>query len=164
MDNNKEQNQIYREKYLEQLSSPDQLTGYLRVAGSGVWFILAGIILLIAGLIVWGIFGQIYTTVTVPAVVKGSQVSCYILTDDLTQTDDAVRVSIGDQDMTAETGDMQAQTMDASADPALYASGYLSPGRNVYILTCATALEDGYYDARITTETLHPISLLFAKS
>ena len=65
-----EENKIFRDKSLEQLSSPEQLTSYLRVAGTGVWFVLAGIIVLIVGLIVWGIFGRIYTTVTVPAEVR----------------------------------------------------------------------------------------------
>lgn len=159
-----EQDTIFREKSLEQLSTPEQLTSYLRVAGSGVWFVLAGIILLLAGLLVWGVFGRIFTTVTVPAQVSGGQMSCYILEEDLNSSGDPVDVAIGDQHMKADTRKVETKTMDSSADPVLYASGYLTPGKNVVILTCETGLENGYYDAVITTETLKPVSLLFSKS
>lgn len=159
-----DQEHIFREKSLEQLSTPEQLTGYLRVAGSGVWFVLAGIILLLAGLLVWGMFGWVYTTVKVPAQVSGGQVSCYVLVEDLTSPEKSVEVAIGDLHMRANTENVESRVMDNSADPALYASGYLTPGKNVLILTCPMNLEDGYYDAVITTEALNPVSLLFSKS
>ena len=159
-----EQNKIFRDKSLEQLSNPEQLTSYLRVAGSGVWFVLIGIIVLIGGLIVWGIFGRIYTTVTVPAEVENGQVSCYILADDISLDSEKFDVEIGDQHMTAASSQAETRTMDSSADPSLYISGYLSPGKNVVVLTCDTTLKNGFYNAVITTETLNPVSLLFAKS
>lgn len=159
-----EQNKIFREKSLEQLSSPEELTSYLRVAGTGVWFVLVGIIVLIAGLIVWGIFGKLYTTVTVPAEVTDGLASCYILTDDITLDGGTVDIRIGDQHMVAEADQAETSTLDSSADASLYASGYLSPGKNVVVLTCPTTLENGTYNAIVTTETLNPISLLFAKS
>ena len=52
-------NQIFREKSLKQLSTPEQLTDYLRVTGPGVWFVLVGILVLLFGSLMWGIFGTI---------------------------------------------------------------------------------------------------------
>ena len=71
---------------------------------------------------------------------------------------------IGDQHLTAETSQAETRTMNSSDNPSLYMSKYLNPGKNVVVLTCETTLENGFYDATITTEVLNPISLLFAKS
>ena len=148
---------------MEQLSAPDQLTGYLRVTGPGVWVALAGIIILLAGLLVWGVFGTIITKATVPSVVKDEKISCYVLEEDMDLQDPKIKITIGDVTLYADTSDLQHKTLDASDDPHLYRSGYLSPGKNVVILTSGTDLKDGYYDAVITTKTLKPVSLLFAK-
>ena len=50
--------------------------------------------------------------------------------------------------------------LDASADPALYASGYLSSGKLVSVLHADTNLMDGVYDAEVVTEAVRPLSLL----
>ena len=157
-------NNIFREKSIEQLSSPEQLTGYLRVTGPGVWFVLAGVIILLGGMLVWGIFGRILKTVTAPALVKDGEAYCYVLTEDVNLNSDDIEVRIGDVSMPADPQKASTITLDASADPALYASGYLSPGEGVVILACSTDLKDGNYNAVVTTEYLKPISLLFSQN
>ena len=74
--------QVFREKSLDQLSEPEQLTEYVRVAGAGVWFLLAGIIILLAGLAVWGVFGNIATTVDTTAKVENKEATVYLLAED----------------------------------------------------------------------------------
>lgn len=154
---------IYREKSLENLSSPEELTGYLRVTGPGVWVTLVGIIILLTGMFFWGIFGTIIKTVTVPAEAADGVISCYVLTDDLDLSDKEVTIEIGDMAITAKTENAGTKTMNASDNETLYDSGYLSPGKNVYVLTGKTTLADGFYNADVTTETLRPISLLFSR-
>ena len=152
--------QIFRKKTIEQLSEPEQLTGYLKVTGPGVWVALSGIIILLAGLLVWGFFGKLVSTVTVPAKIRDGLCMCYVLSEDAASTDEEIEVKIGDVKMTAELSKAERMTLDASADPDLYASGYLAPGRSVIVLSCRTDLKDGMYDALVTTETLKPISLI----
>ena len=48
--------QIFRKKSLDRISSPEQLNDYIRVANPGIWMILAAVIILLAGVCVWGIF------------------------------------------------------------------------------------------------------------
>ena len=45
-----EDSKIFREKSLEQLNAPEQLTEYLKVTGPGVWITLIGVIVLLCGL------------------------------------------------------------------------------------------------------------------
>ena len=164
MENTKSKQEIFRKKSIEQLSAPEQLTGYLRVTGPGVWLALAGIVILLAGLLVWGIFGTIISTVTVPSIVKDKKISCYVLEEDIDLNDPEIEINIGDVTLYSEASGNEKQTLDASDDPRLYSSGYLSPGKNAVILTGSTDLKDGYYDAVVTTNTLKPISLLLANN
>ena len=132
------------------------------MTGPGVWFLLTGILVLLAGLFIWGAFGTIQTTVTVPAVVSEGKAACYVLKEDAVFTGDTVSVRIGDQELTADTAETEEQTVSSSDDPDLFSSGYLKPGKDVVILTCDTTLSDGLYEAEATTETLRPLSMLFA--
>ena len=46
------ENQIFRQKSVERISSPEQLQDYMRVTTPGVWMVLLAVILLLAGVIV----------------------------------------------------------------------------------------------------------------
>lgn len=54
-----EQNSIFRNKSIDRVSSPEQLTDYIRVTTPAVWIILLAVTLLLAGTLIWGIFGEI---------------------------------------------------------------------------------------------------------
>lgn len=155
---------VFREKSLEQLSSPDELSSYLKVTGPGVWVTLAGVIILLAGLFFWGINGTIINTVQVPAEVKDGKISCYVLAEDAGSADDDIEIDVGDVQMKTSAVHVKTTTMDASDDSQLYNSGYLTAGKNVKILTAKTSLNEGYYDAIVTIEKMKPISLLFSGS
>ena len=158
-----EDSKIFREKSLEQLNAPEQLTEYLKVTGPGVWITLIGVIVLLCGLFFWGMMGTVISSVKVPAKVENGRVSCYVLTENMDEQDKEVDISIGDVSVTASTENLESRTMVPSDDRRLYASGYLSPGKNVYVLTADTILEDGFYEAEVTIEKLKPISLLFSQ-
>ena len=52
-----EKNQLFREKTMERISSPEQLTDYLRVTNPGMWAVLIAVILLLGGIIAWAAVG-----------------------------------------------------------------------------------------------------------
>ena len=52
-------NSIFRQKSIDRVSSPEKLDDYIRVTTPGVWITLAAIVILLAGTIVWGIFGEL---------------------------------------------------------------------------------------------------------
>ena len=53
------QEQLYRTGSLERIQSPEQLNDYLRVTNPSVWLLLTAVILLLAGLLIWGSFTYI---------------------------------------------------------------------------------------------------------
>ena len=60
MEENKKTNKgIFREKSIERVSSPEQLNDYIRVTTPSVWLVLAAMIILLAGMLVWSIFGTV---------------------------------------------------------------------------------------------------------
>lgn len=52
---------IFRQKALERITAPEQLTDYLRVTSPGIWTLFAAIIILLGGLLVWSTVGTLET-------------------------------------------------------------------------------------------------------
>lgn len=50
---------IFREKSMERVSSPEELNDYIRVTNPSVWIVLLALVLLLAGMLVWSIFGRV---------------------------------------------------------------------------------------------------------
>ncbi len=52
-------NNIFREKSIERVSSPEALNDYIRVTTPSVWIVLAATVLLLVGMLAWSIFGTV---------------------------------------------------------------------------------------------------------
>ena len=160
-----EEQQIFRKKSLDRLNTPDDLADYLRVTGPGVWFALGSIILLLAGLLVWGIFGQIITSVSVPAIVDQHVLYCYVPEKNINMNDDlnGIDIKVGDVELEPDIDKINTVTLDSSYNRYIFSQGTLTPGQNAVILQCDTDFEDGNYAAEVVLKTLHPVSLIFSK-
>ena len=55
---------------MARISSPEDLTGYLRVTSPGMWIILAAVIALLVGVFAWSAVGTLETTVDATAIVR----------------------------------------------------------------------------------------------
>ncbi len=53
---------LYREKSLERINSPEQLNDYIRVTTPSVWLVLIAVIVLLIGILAWCIFGEVTET------------------------------------------------------------------------------------------------------
>ena len=56
------ENKLFRKSALEKISSPEQLNEYMKVAGPGVWCILAALAVSFAAFFAWGALGSIPET------------------------------------------------------------------------------------------------------
>ena len=93
--NNKPNNQVFRQKTLDRISSPEQLTDYLKVTSPGVWVILITVILLLAGLIVWSTIGNLETTEEVKIMVQSNQ--AVILSENVDKYKEGMDVRVKDK-------------------------------------------------------------------
>ena len=125
---------------MAQISSPEDLTGYLRVTSPGMWIILAAVILLLAGLFAWSAVGTLETTVDAAAVVHD-------------HTADVVAAGKGAD--TLKTGMPLRVASQESVISSVDSDKY---GRSV--AHAEVSLPDGTYDAVIVVEQTRPIEFL----
>ena len=50
---------LFRKKSLERLEAPEELNDYIRVTTPSVWMVLLAAFILVAGMLVWSIFGTV---------------------------------------------------------------------------------------------------------
>ena len=50
---------IFRDKSIEKVSGPESLNDYIRVTTPSVWIVLIALVLLLAGILAWSIFGRV---------------------------------------------------------------------------------------------------------
>ena len=152
---------LFREKSLEAVESPESLNDYLRVTSPGVWLILAAVICLLVGAILWGVFGHIRTTATVAVQVKDSQATCYV---PYAQVDNIMAqgvITIDDQDYPLDTeGEHELVVLESGTSLRLLKAGNLNAGDPVVLVKVDADLADGVYSGVAVTEDLKPISLL----
>ena len=53
---------VFRQKSLERVSSPEQLSDYIRVTTPSVWLVLLALVLLLAGILVWSAVSKVEAT------------------------------------------------------------------------------------------------------
>ena len=58
-DAGKTEESIFRKKSMERVSGPETLNDYIRVTTPSVWIVLIALVLLLAGMLAWSIFGTL---------------------------------------------------------------------------------------------------------
>lgn len=152
--------QLFRKKSIDRVSSPEQLNDYIRVSNPAIWMVLAAVVILLVGICVWGIVGNLDTTVTVAAVAENGTVTLYVKEADAASVTEGMTVRINGEEYTVGTAGAQPFAVDESlSDYALHV-GELSEGEWVYAVTVNGVLPDGVYSAEIVIESVSPISFV----
>ena len=136
MDNSK----VYRKKSLEKISSPEQLTDYLRVTNPGIWLILAAAVMLLAGLIVWSSVGRLETLTAASVSVTDGTAIITVGDDSEGRIASGMSLRVGAQEF-----EISKVEKDTSGKTVAYAP---------------VTLANGNYDASIVVESISPISFL----
>ena len=156
------QNNIFRKESMDRLKSPEQLNEYIRVARPAVWMILVACILILAGVIVWGIFGTAETVVRAGVLVENAEAVCYV--------DEEIAADIK-QGMPVVIRELEGKVKAVSTEPIpvdgerfhtyLIEAAGLEAGSFCYAVEVdISGLEDGIYYADITVESVAPISFV----
>lgn len=154
------ENNIFRKKSLDRVASPEQLDDYIRVSNPGVWMVLIAVIILLAGVCVWGVFGHLDTVLPVAAVCENGSVICYVRESDISSVKEGTAVKIGGEDYTVSA--VLPTPVPAKSELNDYAIhlGGLQAEDWVYKITFDASLADGTYEAKIITESVSPISFV----
>lgn len=70
--------ELFKKSNIDRVSSPEQLHDYVKVANPGLWMVISAIVILLAGIVVWGFIGKIDTTVTTAIVTDDGKAVIYI--------------------------------------------------------------------------------------
>lgn len=152
--------QLFRKKSIERVSSPEQLNDYIRVSNPSVWMILAAIIILLVGVCAWGVLGHLDTTLSVVAVADGGQMTCYVKEADIASVETGMTVVVNETEY--EIAEIAAEPMAVNADFSDYVLhiGNLQTGEWVYPVTVAGTFADGNYSAKIVIDSVSPMSFV----
>ena len=126
---------------MEHISSPEQLNDYLKVTKPAVWAVLAAVILLFAGTLIWGSFAYIGSFVHGTAKVQDGKMKVYFDDDFANNVKEGMNVTVGETSSTI-----------------------LSVGYDQNGTVCAqaqTKLEDGIYEAAVNYKQTQVLGLLF---
>ena len=152
---------LFREKSLEAVESPESLNDYLKVTSPGVWLVMAAVVVLLVGAILWGGFGHIRTTTPVAVVIGEGQNCCYVPYTDADGVMAQGVVTVDGREFPLNTtAECELIPVPEDASFALLRAGGLNVGDWVVLVPVATDLEDGIYPGVAVTEDLRPISLL----
>ncbi len=133
---------LFRKKSMDRISSPEALSDYLRVTSPTVWLILAAVILLLVGVLIWSSVANIDSIATGTAQVEDG--SMIIRFDD---GQIARNVQTG---MTVVVGETSTTISSIGTDD----------GGETFALA-STTLADGSYTVKVIFRTTKVLRLLF---
>lgn len=152
---------IFRQKSLDRVNSPEQLSSYLKATSPSVWFVLIAIIILLLGVIVWGFMGKLETTVTTGAYVENGKVYCYVNEDYQGKVKEGHIIRIEEKEYIVESFGFAGQVKEYSDKYVVHLIG-LNEDDFVYaaVSTCKD-LKDGPYKATLVLDSVSPLSFVF---
>lgn len=153
--------QLFRQKSMNKITSPDQLSDYIRVSNPSVWIILTAVIVLLVGVCVWGIFGRLDTTLQTGGVCEGGQLVFYISESDVGKIDEKTIVSVDGKEFALSEISSSPVKLDDSFDAYLVHLTGLSEGDWVYVLKAdAAGVKDGICRVEVIIERVNPIDFV----
>lgn len=152
---------IFREKSLEKISSPEQMNDYIRVSSPSVWMVLAAVIVLLAGVCVWGVFGHLDTAVQTGGVCTNGRLTVFVGEEDHDKIRENAVISVDGVEYAVAESTNAPVRVDDQIDPYIVHLAGFAEGDWVYRL-CADApgLADGVYTVSVVTERVRPLDFV----
>lgn len=152
---------IFREKSLEKISSPEQMNDYIRVSSPSVWMVLAAVIVLLAGVCVWGVFGHLDTAVQTGGVCTNGRLTVFVGEEDHDKIRENAVISVDGVEYAVAESTNAPVRVDDQIDPYIVHLAGFTEDDWVYRL-CADApgLADGVYTVSVVTERVRPLDFV----
>ena len=152
--------QLFRKKSVDRVSSPEQLNDYIRVSNPGIWMILAAIVVLLVGAIIWGVVGTLDTTLSTVAVAENGDVTIYVKEADVASIENGMTVRIGDKEGAVIEIATSPVVVDATFTDYTLHVGSLVNGEWVFAIKVSGEFADGVHNAEIVIDTMRGINIL----
>ena len=152
---------IFREKSLKKIASPEQMNDYIRVSSPSVWMVLTAVIVLLAGVCVWGMFGHLDTAVQTGGVCTDGRLTVLVGEEDHDKIKENAVISVdGVEYAVAEITNAPIR-VDDQIDPYVVHLAGFTEGDWVYRLYAdVPGLADGVYAASVTTERVRALDFV----
>lgn len=152
---------IFREKSLEKISSPEQMNDYIRVSSPSVWMVLAAVIVLLAGVCVWGVFGHLDTAVQTGGVCTNGRLTVFVGEEEHDKIRENAVISVDGVEYAVAESTNAPVRVDDQIDPYIVHLAGFTEDDWVYRL-CADApgLADGVYTVSVVTERVRPLDFV----
>lgn len=102
---------LFREKSMEKVTSPEQMNDYIKIAGPGVCLVMAAVLVFLACLWIWAAAGTLDMTVESWGIGDGSILYCYL---------DEEEIQYVQEGMPVRTSRGEGTVMDAARIPDDY--------------------------------------------
>ncbi len=153
-------NEIFTKKSMDKVASPDRLDDYLNVSNPGVWMVMIAIVLLLVGVCVWGIFGNLDTVLKTAVVSNDGTLEYYIKQEDIGRVEVGMEVNVNDERFSITAISDTAVELTADTDEYILHLGDFSTGEWVYIAESDGNVDSGIYPADIIIESVAPLSFI----
>lgn len=130
----------FRQESLKRISSPEQLTDYLKVTNPGIWIVLVAVIILLIGLFVWSTVGNLETVASGIAEVKDGTAVVYV-------TDSGKGVIAKGMPVRFEDNEFTISSVETDQYGRITA-------------TAPVTVADGSYEVKVVMDSITPISFL----
>lgn len=94
--------EIFRQKSLDKVKSPESLDDYIQVANPSIWLVLISIVLLLIGACIWGVFGHIDSVIETKVYVEDSVIVCNIPEENASSVEEGMAVRFNDCEATVK--------------------------------------------------------------
>ncbi len=153
-------NNLFRKKSIERISSPEQLNEYIRVSTPSVWLLLAAVVILLAGVCIWGVAGQLETVLPAVALSQEGTVTAYVREAEIGKIREGMPVTAGGSEGVVADIALQPVQVDESFTGYMRHVGGLQEGEWVYAVTLDVQCAEGVHTAKIVTESIAPMSFV----
>lgn len=152
---------LFREKSIKRITSPEELNDYLKVTTPGVWILLASVIILLVGALVWAIFGTMNTEISTVAInTTGNEIRIYVKESKISEVEVGQTVKINGSEYTIDEIERDPISIDNSFPDYVLHVGNLQVGEWAYRAIVNAEIEPGVYEAKIVVESIKPLSLI----
>jgi hypothetical protein len=153
-------NNLFREKSIKKISSPEQINDYIKTSNLSIWIIFSAVVILLIGAVTWAVFGELEIAVSSVTVCDDGKAYCYISENDMEKiTDNAYARIEGNDYVLDNISKLPVPALDVISSYGLHIGNFESD-EWVYTAEIESTIEDGIYRTNIIVESVSPISLL----